>query len=106
MGSGTRSPPAEAAEAAEASPPAADVRWWWATEMLTRACMASEGFGDYRAIPAWSGDPGPHSGEEWLATLTDARRDRARAALFGDVDAQGWQRTGCYGRALHDMGTD
>jgi hypothetical protein len=99
------------------SPPPADIRWWWHTERLVRECMAAEGFIDYAITPEGNETSGPHSAEEWLATVSRAQRDQARAALFGDdavreggseppKDGALWVHTGCYGEALHRMGVD
>ncbi|TAJ48656.1 MAG: hypothetical protein EPO52_11135 [Herbiconiux sp.] len=99
-------PHAPPSDAAELTP---DERWWWAVEVLTHACMTEQGFPNYALTPPWEPGVGPRSADEWIDSVTIERRESAHDALLGtpgSIATPSWRATGCYGRALHDVGVD
>lgn len=105
----TPRPPVASPDGADVPELSPDDRWWWAVEELTRECMAGHGFPDYAVTPPWAHGSGPRTADEWVDSVSIERRDSARDALLGtagSVASPSWLATGCYGRALHDVGVD
>ena len=80
---------------------------WIRTQELTLECMEREGFPGYRYAASWQVDR--TGADTWTDDLSEADRQKAEIAKYGDSDSGAdyhWKDAGCWGEAVHKMGND